>query len=103
MATENILMAGVALGGDRQHLHDLLRHHSHAVEARLKAGAAKNDLIERLRADPAFGKINFDRVLQPREYAGRAPEQVDEFLSQEVEPVRRGYRQLLNQTAVVEV
>lgn len=103
MATENLLMAGVERGGDRQLLHERIRVHSQDVGARLKAGAGKNDLIDLLRADPAFRGIDFDQVLRPREYAGRAPEQVDEFVEEEVEPVRRRYRHLLNQTAAVDV
>src|SRR5579885_1072654 len=86
MATENLLMAAVAKGGDRQALHESIRRHSHAVTAALKAGAATNDLLDRLRADPLFGQVDFDRVLAESRLVGRAPEQVDEFLRQEVEP-----------------
>ena len=50
MATENILMAAVAGGEDRQEVHEAIRRHSHAVTAALKAGAGRNDLVERLRA-----------------------------------------------------
>jgi adenylosuccinate lyase len=56
-----------------------------------------------LQADSAFAGIDFGKVLQPREYAGRAPEQVDEFVAGEIEPIRQRYQQLLNQTAAVEV
>jgi adenylosuccinate lyase len=103
MATENILMAAVAQGGDRQALHERIRQHSHAVTAALKAGAARNDLIDRLRSDPAFAHVDFEQVLRPRNFAGRAPEQVDEFVEQEIEPIRRHYQALLNQSAAIEV
>jgi adenylosuccinate lyase len=103
MATENILMAGVQRGGDRQELHERIRLHSHAVAERLKAGAERNDLIERLQADGAFAGVDFGEVLAPREYVGRAPEQVDEFVVAELGPVRERYRHLLDQTASVEV
>jgi adenylosuccinate lyase len=104
MATENILMAAVAKGGDRQALHERLRQHSHAAAARLKASAAEgNDLLDRLRADPAFAGVDLDRVLQEGRFEGRAPQQVDEFLAQEVEPVRRRYAALLDQRAEVDV
>src|SRR5207248_2127426 len=64
MATENILMAAVARGGDRQTLHESIRRHSHAVTARLKASAdAKNDLLDRLKADPAFAQVDFEGML----------------------------------------
>jgi adenylosuccinate lyase len=103
MATENILMAAVARGGDRQALHELIRQHSQAVTAALKAGAARNDLIDRLRADPAFARVPFEQVLQPSKYSGRAAEQVQEFLRDEVEPIRNRYQTLLNQSATVQL
>jgi adenylosuccinate lyase len=89
MATENILMAAVTAGGDRQAVHETIRRHSHDVTARLKAGSAVNDLLERLRADPALARIDWTTVsVRPEDYIGRAPEQVDEFLASEVAPVR---------------
>ncbi len=91
MATENILMAAVAKGGDRQALHETIRRHSHAVTAQLKAGG-RNDLVERLQAEPAFAGIDWQAVLEPGAFVGRAPEQVDEFIAQEVEPIRQRYR-----------
>lgn len=91
MATENILMAAVAHGGDRQQIHECIRHHSHAVTAALKAGATRNDLIDRMRADPLLAAVDFDAVLEPRQFIGRASQQVDEFLHQEVEPIRQRY------------
>ncbi len=63
MATENLLMAAVSQGGDRQELHECIRRHSHAVTQQLKATGGRNDLLERLRADPLFARIDFDRVL----------------------------------------
>jgi adenylosuccinate lyase len=103
MATESILMAGVARGGDRQALHERIRQHSHAVIAALKAGATRNDLLDRLRADPAFSRVDFDRVLDQRNFIGRAPEQVNEFLSEQVEPIRERYASLLNQQAAIDL
>jgi adenylosuccinate lyase len=92
MATENILMAAVAAGGDRQQVHECIRRHSHAVTAALKAGAARNDLLDRLRADPLLTHVDFDALLDPVQFIGRAPQQVDEFIQQEVEPIRRRYQ-----------
>src|SRR5438105_12399343 len=59
MATEEILMQAVARGGDRQQLHERIRQHSHEVTARLKAGALRNDLLDRLRGDAAFAGVDF--------------------------------------------
>jgi adenylosuccinate lyase len=104
MATENLLMAAVARGGDRQALHERIRQHSHAVTAQLKASAqARNDLIDRLKADPAFAQVDFENVLDPAHFVGRAPQQVDEFLEQEIAPIRQAYQQFLGQRAEVKV
>jgi adenylosuccinate lyase len=84
-------MQGVAAGGDRQELHELMRKHSHAATAQLKTGTGSNDLIARLRVDQAFKRINFDRLLDPKHLVGRAPEQVMEFIEQEVKPLRQQF------------
>jgi adenylosuccinate lyase len=101
MATENILMAAVARGGDRQAVHECIRRHSQAVTAALKAGAGANDLLDRLRADPLLARVDFDAVLDQGQFVGRAPQQVDEFIAGEIEPIRQRYRHLLDQSAEV--
>jgi adenylosuccinate lyase len=103
MATENVLMAAVARGGDRQALHERIRQHSHAVTARLKEGGQANDLLDRLQADPVFAGVDFAPLRQPANFVGRAPRQVEEFLAEEVAPVRRRYAHLLGQTLNVTV
>jgi len=103
LATENVLMAVVALGGDRQAVHERIRQHSHEVTARLKAGAEHNDLLERLRSDAAFAGLDWDRVLNPVEFVGRAPQQVEEFLAQELAPVRARYAKSLQQRSELHV
>ena len=91
MATENILMAAVAAGGDRQDLHERIRRHSHAAADALKQGSPSNDLLERLAEDPAFENVDFDEAVNPAAFVGRAPEQVDEFLADVIAPIRRKY------------
>ncbi len=91
MATENLLMAAVQAGGDRQDLHERIRTHSQAAASRLKDGAAENDLVDRLRDDFAFADLDFTTLMDPRRFVGRAPEQVDAFIEREVEPIRRLY------------
>ena len=91
MATENLLMAAVQAGGDRQDLHERIRVHSLAAAERLKDGAADNDLIDRIRSDPAFPPLDFDRVLDPTRFVGRSARQVEEFMAREIEPIRRRY------------
>jgi adenylosuccinate lyase len=102
MATENIIMVAVAAGGDRQAVHECIRRHSHAVTAQLKQGGA-NDLLDRLRADPLLAKVDFEAVLDKSQFVGRAPQQVDEFVAAEVEPVRKRFPNLIGQRADVAV
>jgi adenylosuccinate lyase len=91
MATENILMAAVQVGGDRQALHERIRIHSLAAAERIKEGAADHDLIDRIRDDPAFPPLDFDRVLDPRGFVGRSAQQVDAFIAKEIAPIRERY------------
>src|SRR4051812_44289280 len=77
MATENLLMAAVQAGGDRQDLHERIRGHSLAAVARLKEGAGDNDLIERLRNDPAFPPLDFEAVMKPSRFIGPGPGEGD--------------------------
>jgi adenylosuccinate lyase len=91
MATENILMAAVAAGGDRQELHERIRQHSQAAAAAVKTEGLPNDLLSRLRADPAFAQVDLEATMDPAQFVGRAPQQVDEFLEQIVAPIRQRY------------
>jgi adenylosuccinate lyase len=87
MATESLLMAGVAAGGDRQHLHEVIRVHSQAAANRVKQEGLANDLLERLAGDPAFAHVSVSELLAPEQFVGRAPEQVQEFLTEVVDPL----------------
>ena len=91
MASENILMAAVAAGGDRQELHERIRQHSQAAGAVVKNEGRPNDLIERLRSDEAFAGLDFTAAMDPAQFVGRAPQQVDEFLTEIVTPIRQRY------------
>src|SRR5262245_59999404 len=103
MATENILMAAVQAGGDRQTLHEQIRRHSQAAAQRVKQEGKANDLLNRLQSDPAFAKVDFASVLKPQHFIGRAPEQVDEFVAEIVEPIRRRYADKVALAADVKV
>ena len=103
MATENILMAAVAAGGDRQELHERIRVHSQAAAAVVKGDGGQNDLMKRLAADPAFAKVDLQATLDPRQFVGRAPEQTDEFLADVVAPIRAKYAAALSATAELRV
>ena len=103
IATENILMTAVAVGGDRQELHERLRQHSQAAAARIKRDGLPNDLLERIAADPAFAGVDLKRAVSPRDYIGRAPQQVDAFNRDYVTPTRRKYRGVLGRKSELNV
>jgi len=103
MASENILMAAVSAGGDRQELHERIRAHAMAAGEQVKVHGRPNDLIERLAGDEAFAAVDMDALLDGRSFIGRCPQQVDAFLTECVEPVRRRYRRALGTQAELEV
>ncbi len=89
MATENLLMAAVKKGGNRQELHEVIRNHSMAAGRRVKEEGQENDLLERIKNDPAFSAIReeFDSLIDPSAFVGRAPQQVSDYLQDEVRPL----------------
>jgi adenylosuccinate lyase len=91
MATENILMAAVAAGGDRQALHEKIRQHSQAAAAVVKEQGGANDLIERLKKDKAFAGVDIEAAVDPQSLVGRSAAQVDEFLSKIMAPIQARY------------
>lgn len=105
LATENLLMAAVQHGADRQEVHELIRRTSQEVASRVKSQAAPNDLLERLKSQPVFRQpgIDLDALLDPVRFVGRAPQQVDQFLRQMVEPIRQRYRDQLGYQPRVQV
>ncbi|MCX8132175.1 MAG: adenylosuccinate lyase [Clostridia bacterium] len=89
MATENIMMEAVKRGGDRQELHERIRVHSMEAGKQVKVEGNKNDLIERIARDKMFGMSleEIQSVLDPQNYVGRSPEQVEDFISGYVNPI----------------
>lgn len=91
MATENILMRAVSAGGDRQELHERIRQHSQAAALQVKSEGLPNDLLRRLKSDSAFAGVDVDAALEANLFVGRAPEQVDQFIAEHVQPIRQRY------------
>jgi adenylosuccinate lyase len=98
MATEEILMACVKAGGDRQELHEAIREHSMKAAAQVKAEGKRNDLLDRLASDPLFKAIHnkLDKLVDPKLFIGCCAEQVDEFLSEVVSPLLKQHEELLS-------
>lgn len=105
MATENILMAAVKRGGDRQELHERIREHSMAAGKVVKEDGGKNDLLERIAADDAFGMSAQDlgTLMNPADFVGRAPQQTEEFVRDRVRPVIEKHKALLGVTVEIKV
>ncbi|MDY7009358.1 MAG: adenylosuccinate lyase [Planctomycetota bacterium] len=103
MASERILMEAVKAGGDRQKLHEKIRQHSILACEQVKVHGRANDLISRLKDDGDFACVDIDSLLEPSAFIGRSPQQVDEFITAHVEPVRRHYAHKLGAKAELEV
>ncbi len=105
MATERWLMLGVAAGGDRQSLHEVIRRQSVAVSEAMSRGGA-NDLLERLAAEPLFKAVPSAELraqLDPTLYTGRSREQVQEFLAEFLRPLLARARPMAAEAEPAEV
>ena len=93
MATENIMMDAVKRGGDRQQLHERIRVLSQEAGRNVKDLGQPNNLIDLIAADPLFGMSREELTahLEPAQYIGRCPEQVTEFLEEDIRPVLARY------------
>jgi adenylosuccinate lyase len=103
MATERILMVAVKRGGDRQALHELIRIHSMNVVKAIREEGRENDLLQQIAADPEF-RVSLEELqamMEPLSFVGRAPQQVTEFLNEEVLPrLQAASRNFLNNNSV---
>ena len=102
MITENILMEAVNAGGDRQELHEKIRRHAMEASRVLKEEGNKNDLLERIERDPSFSMIKsrLKEISDPIGLVGRAPQQVEEFISQVTEPLLKRYNHLIDKKLI---
>ncbi|XP_068108134.1 adenylosuccinate lyase [Hyperolius riggenbachi] len=94
MATENVIMAMVKCGGNRQDCHERIRVLSQQAASVVKQEGGDNDLIQRIRSDPYFTPIHsqLDQLLDPKSFIGRAPQQTVKFLTEEVLPLLAPYQ-----------
>ncbi len=92
LATENLLMEAVRRGGDRQELHERLRVHARAAAERRSETGDPADLLDRVAGDPAFGltPAQLAEAVQPEKLIGRAAEQVEVFVREELDPALVG-------------
>ena len=97
MATEEIIMNAVLKGGDRQELHEKIRVYSMEAAKEVKEFGRPNDLVDRIANDSYFGmtKEEILHALNPNNLCGRAPHQVDDFITEKVKPILNKYADLL--------
>lgn len=100
MATENIMMDAVKKGGDRQELHERIRQHSMEAGKTVKMEGKKNDLLERIAADPMFGLTidELNAIMEPKNFVGRAPQQTEEYINGYVKPVIEENKELIEES-----
>ncbi len=103
MATENILMAAVKAGGDRQELHERIRKHSHEAARQVKQEGKPNDMLARLKNDGAFEAADLSKAMNPQLYVGRSVQQVDEFVKHTIDPIRERYTGKLQHKVQIKV
>lgn len=105
MATENIMMECVKAGGDRQDLHERIRELSMQAGANVKVEGKENNLIDLIKADDMFAAVHgkLDEILDAKKFIGRAPEQVVEFIENEIEPILKANAAVLGEKGDVRV
>lgn len=105
MATENIMMDAVKMGGNRQELHEKIRELSMEAGRNVKVEGKENNLLELIAADPAFNMSleDLQKTMEPSRYVGRAKEQVDAFLTRVIAPVLKENKDLLGVKAEINV
>ena len=99
------MMDAVKAGGDRQELHERIRQLSMEAGRNVKEKGLDNNLLELIAEDPVFGLTMEDlkKTMDPSKYVGRAPQQVDEFLSEMVNPILEANKEVLGMTAEITV
>ncbi len=97
MATENLIMEAVKKGGDRQELHERIRVHSMEASKIVKEEGKDNDLLFRIASDESFNLSikEINTLLDPKLYVGRSPEQVDEFIEENIKPILNANKNIL--------
>jgi len=98
MATENILMEAVKKGGDRQELHEVIRQLSMEAGIEVKEKGNRNDLLDRIINSDRFNLSHKDilQILDPQKYIGRAPEQIEEFINEYINPILSANNKILD-------
>lgn len=105
MATENILMDAVKMGGDRQELHEKIREYSMQTAYEIKAEGKENTLLSKIASDEAFGlsKEDLEKTLDTKLYIGRSAQQCEDFVKDKIQPIIDENKSLLGIEAEIKV
>lgn len=105
MATENILMDAVKMGGDRQELHEKIREYSMQTAYEIKADGKENTLLSKIASDEAFGlsKEDLEKTLDTKLYIGRSAQQCEDFVKDKIQPIIDENKSLLGIEAEIKV
>lgn len=105
MATENIMMAAVKAGGDRQELHERIRELSMEAGMNVKVNGLENNLLELIASDESFNmtREDLEATMEPSQYVGRAKEQVEQFLAVNVAPILEKNKDIIGIDTVISV
>ena len=99
MATENIIMEAVKKGESRQAMHSIIRELSLEAGKKVKEGL-ENTLIEDIanHSKIPLSKDEILKLLNPEVFIGRAKEQVDMFIINDVIPKIDAYKDQIGKT-----
>lgn len=105
MATENIMMACVKAGGNRQELHERIRVLSMEAGKNVKVEGGENNLIDLIKQDEMFAPVwdQLDDILDAKNFIGRAPSQTVEFIANEIDPILEAHKEFLGETGDVRI
>ncbi len=105
MATENIMMDAVKMGGNRQELHERIRELSMEAGRNVKVEGKENNLLELIAEDESFPMTleDLQKTMDPVRYVGRSKEQVEAFLHNVIGPVLEENKELLGMKAEINV
>lgn len=97
LQTEEIMMAAVQSGSDRQEIHEKIREHAFEAIKNIREKGKPNDLLMRLRADKAFENVSPKLLVKTdaKRLTGMAADQVDMFVDDFLPDLRKKYKKFL--------
>ncbi|WP_185867274.1 adenylosuccinate lyase [Blattabacterium cuenoti] len=98
LITEHIIVECVKNGSDRQDIHERIRVHSIATNAKIRLEGKENDFIKRILHDkkiPIHEK-KMNQILNPKNLTGFSSDQTLEFLDTRINPILNRFHHLID-------